>query len=62
MTPNGDRQDLLMAFLASGGGFLVNMGTWDALNEPVVRMTFWIVMGLALAAVRRVREDMCKVG
>lgn len=56
VTSDGDRQDMLLTFLASSGGFLINMGTWDALNEPVVRMTFWIVTGLALTAVRQARE------
>lgn len=40
---------LLLAFLAGGIGFLVNMGTWDALNDPTIRMTFWILTGAALA-------------
>ena len=47
-----ERRDLLLAFLAGGGGFLFNMGTWDALNDPTVRMTFWILAGVALAAAR----------
>jgi hypothetical protein len=38
----GERRDLLVAFMAAGGGILVNMSTWDALNEPTVRMT-WAV-------------------
>lgn len=43
---------LLLAFLAGGIGFLVNMGTWDALNDPTIRMTFWLLAGVALSVVQ----------
>jgi O-antigen ligase len=42
----------LRASLAAFAGFLVNMIGWDALNHPAVRITFWIIIGLALAAVQ----------
>lgn len=43
---------LLLAFLAGGGGFLANMATWDPLNDPTLRITFWLLAGIALAAAR----------
>lgn len=43
---------LLLAFLAGGIGFLANMGTWDALNDPTIRMTFWLLAGAALSVVQ----------
>jgi hypothetical protein len=48
----GERRDLLVAFMAGGGGILVNMFTWDALNEPTVRMAFWLMAGVVCAVGR----------
>lgn len=48
-TPGEPPGMLLLAFLAGGTGFLVNMGTWDALNDPTIRMTFWLLAGAALS-------------
>jgi len=39
---------LSLAFLAAASGFLVNMATWDPLNDPTLRLTFWILAGTAL--------------
>ena len=47
--PPGPDRELLLASLGSFCGFLFNMATWDALNQPTVRMTFWMFVGLALA-------------
>jgi len=46
--PGPDR-DLLLALLAAFCGFLVNMITWDALNQPTIRMTFWMLVGMAFS-------------
>jgi O-antigen ligase len=43
---------LLLAFLAGGGGFLANMFTWDPLNDPTLRIVFWILAGTAMATAR----------
>jgi O-antigen ligase len=51
---------LLLAFLAGGIGFLINLATWDALNDPTIRMTFWLLAGIALSVVHlkhRVNSD-----
>lgn len=34
-------------------GLLVNMFTWDLLNQPTLRMLFWIVVGIGLSGSRR---------
>jgi putative inorganic carbon (hco3(-)) transporter len=47
--PPGPDRDLHLAAFAAFCGFLVNMVTWDALNQPTVRMTFWMLMGIALS-------------
>ena len=47
--PPGPERDLLVAALGAFSGFLLNMGTWDALNQPTVRMTFWMFVGIAFA-------------
>jgi O-antigen ligase len=44
--------DLLLASLAAIYGFLINMVAWDALNQPTVRMTFWILVGIGLSQMR----------
>lgn len=51
-TRPGPDRDLLLASLASFCGFMVNMVTWDALNQPTVRMTFWMLVGIALRQVK----------
>jgi O-antigen ligase len=48
----GEERDLLLAFLASLGGVLASMLAWDLFNDPTVRITFWMVVGLSLATVR----------
>ena len=58
----GPVRSLMLTFLAGGGGFLVNMGTWDALSEPTLRMTFWILVGILLAVVRLAKEEPDTVG
>ena len=45
----GADRGLLLAFLAGAGGFLANMVTWDPLNDPTLRLTFWMLAGVALA-------------
>ncbi len=50
--PPGDERDLLLAFLASTTAMLVSMLAWDLLNDPTVRIAFWMVTGLALATTR----------
>jgi len=47
---------LLLTFLAGGVGFLINMGTWDALNDPTIRITFWLLAGVALSTVNVVNQ------
>lgn len=47
---------LLLTFLAGGVGFLINMGTWDALNDPTIRITFWLLVGVALSTVNVVNQ------
>ena len=48
----GPRRDLLWAYLASYIALVAHMMTWDILNEPTLRMVYWLWTGLALAAVR----------
>ena len=40
---------LRLALLAAYTGFLVNMLFWDALNFPLTRVQFWLLLGLGLA-------------
>jgi putative inorganic carbon (hco3(-)) transporter len=53
----GFDRDFLLAAFASVCGFVVNMSTWDALNQPTVRMTFWILIGLAFCQIRFMLKD-----
>ena len=53
----GPERDLLLALLASICGFMVNMVTWDALNQPTVRMTFWMLVGIAFCQLRLVSAE-----
>ena len=46
----GPRRDLLWAYLASYVALSAHMLTWDILNEPTLRMVYWLWTGLALAA------------
>lgn len=48
MASPGPDREIYRATLAGFCGFLVNMMTWDAFNQPTVRMTFWIILGIAL--------------
>ena len=48
----GPRRDLLWAYLASYVALSAHMMTWDILNEPTLRMVYWLWTGLALAAAR----------
>ncbi|MCH2662485.1 O-antigen ligase family protein, partial [bacterium] len=48
----GPRRDLLWAYLASYVALSAHMLTWDILNEPTLRMVYWLWTGLALAAAR----------
>ena len=50
--PAGSAKMLLLASLSSMIGFVINMATWDALNQPTVRMTFWMVAGFALCQLK----------
>ena len=49
-TAKGEQRHLLLAYLAGAGGLAFNMLSWDILNEPTLRMTYWMLTGLALAA------------
>lgn len=44
--------ELLIALFAGFCGFLVDIVTWDALNYPPIRVTFWILAGLAMAIIQ----------
>jgi O-antigen ligase len=48
----GQQRNLLLAILAGQSALMLNMLTWDILNEPTMRMAFWMLTGLALATVR----------
>lgn len=54
--PVGPDRSFLLALLASFCGFMVNMITWDALNQQTVRMTFWMLVGFALCQIRLIEE------
>ena len=43
---------MLWAYLASYIALVAHMMTWDILNEPTLRMVYWLWTGLALAAAR----------
>jgi O-antigen ligase len=49
---SGVQRHLLLAYLAAAGGLAFNMLTWDILNEPTLRMSYWMFSGLALAYCR----------
>jgi hypothetical protein len=44
--------NMIRAFIASQVGFLVNILSFDGLQFPVNRISFWLVTGLSLAYVR----------
>jgi hypothetical protein len=44
--------NIIRAFMASMIGFLVNILSFDGLQFPVNRISFWIIIGLGLAFVR----------
>ncbi len=48
-THAGLQRHLLLAYLAAAGGIAFNLLTWDILNEPTLRMSYWMFSGLALA-------------
>ncbi len=54
--PAGMERDLVLAAMAAIGGVLLNMLTWDALNDPTIRMVFWCIVGVALALERTTRD------
>jgi len=56
-TTKGEQHHLLLAYLAGASGLAFNMLTWDILNEPTLRMTYWMLTGLALAASRTERKS-----
>ena len=39
-------RDFVWMVMSALCGFFVNMATWDALNHPAIRMTFWIIAGI----------------
>lgn len=45
----GADRGLSLAFMSGASGFLANMVTWDPLNDPTLRLTFWMLAGVALA-------------
>ena len=47
---HGEQRNFLLAYLSGAGGLTFNMLTWDILNEPTLRMSYWMLTGLALAA------------
>lgn len=55
LAADGPQKDLLWVYLASYISLAFNMLTWDILNEPTMRMTYWLWTGLALGVVRIVR-------
>jgi O-antigen ligase len=55
--PEGPRRDLLWAYLAGYGGLAFNMLTWDVLNEPTMRMAYWLWTGLVLGSTRLGEEE-----
>jgi putative inorganic carbon (HCO3(-)) transporter len=50
--PPGSERDLALAVIAAVGGGMLNMLTWDALNDPTIRLLFWILIGVVLALER----------
>ena len=48
------RQILSFGFMAALVGFMVNLLTVDALYFPLVRTTFWIIVGVAVVVARPV--------
>ena len=49
----GVGRNLLLASTGSILGFSLNMMTWDALNQPTVRIVFWMFVGIALVQVEQ---------
>ena len=49
---DGVRRDLLWAYLVGHVCIVIHMLTWDIMNEPTMRMTYWLWTGLALGTVR----------
>ena len=47
--PEGEQRYLMLAYLAATGGLSINLLTWDILNDPTLRMSYWMFSGLALA-------------
>ena len=43
------QRHLLLAYLAAAGGLAFNLLTLDILNEPTLRMSFWLFSGVAIA-------------
>lgn len=53
---SGERRDFLFAYWVAAGGLNFNLLTWDLLNEPTLRIYYWVYTGMALAACC-IRED-----
>ena len=51
-----EQRDFLLAYLSGAGGLAFNMLTWDVLNEPTLRMSYWMFTGLAIAASKDVKD------
>ena len=49
---HGKQRDVQLAFLGGGTAMIITMGAWDLLNDPTIRIVFWVVAGLAIATVR----------
>ena len=47
-TQHPAQRDLCLSCLSALSGFLFDMATWDALNQPTLRRTFWIITALCL--------------
>ena len=45
----GPERSLLLASLVAMSALLANMTTWDALNEPTVRILFWTIAGVIMS-------------
>ena len=52
----GDDTPMVLAVITSTAGFLVNIFFWDGLNQPAVRILFWIIIGLGFTIGNEVRK------
>ena len=44
-------RDFVWMVMSALCAFLINMATWDALNHPAIRMTFWILVGIGFCPI-----------